>query len=397
MLKIYNLFYNYLLRLPFLLLLYTVILIITGDPSDFLPLIIIFTVLCALDILMTRYRILIVTIGFVLTVVFMVFGMYVSAFAVLIFSMYRPEQCGTVSSIILLVVLFILTAITSLFIDPGLGIICIRNLVTATVAKISAKQVQNLDRFLNSYYCRGVSRKTVSSLIKKSYLITGTCLICFIIVSFIIQPGGVIIPVPDLVIQRVENAFDSVGDALVMGDEGETGELDADNPPDEPMPILLTPEEGNQPSVLYSLIIALAVIFIITVVLLLNKLYRPDSQFEDYDDVTEETDEYIEIMPEKRSRMFNFGTNHTIRRMFKRKVKEYVTLKSIYTQKSDTPKNLAGKINEWEDIGALNELYHKARYSGYQVQRAELSVLNNGRKDSKASQVRLGKLRMTRG
>jgi len=373
MLKVKEFLFAYLLRLPFFLLAYTVVLILTRDYSVFYQMLVIFTVMCAIEMLPAQVRPFIVMLGFILTIIFMFTGMYATAVTLFIFLIYRPEQIRTVGSIIMIAVLFILTVIASIFVDPEIGNICIRNLVIAVVAKILAKQAQTLDRFLGSYYCRGVSQKTASSIIKRSYLLTIACLAGFIAVGFLARSNEEVVPVPDLIIQRVETAYDQMFDALDLRDPEEREEPVIDVA--GYVPLRDPPRADNQPGMVYLLVAAIAITVVALFVLLHNKWYINDNRFEDYDDIIEETAVTPEKSLKKSRHLLNLGMNYTIRRLFKRKVKEYITTKSMYTQKSDTPKKLAEKISEWEDIDPLKTLYQKARYSGEQVKRNELNIL----------------------
>lgn len=374
MLKIYSILYAYMLRLPFFLLVYSVVLFITREPREFFPMFVIFALLCALDVLVDRIRTYVVLAGFILPIVLVFFGMYVSAITILIFTVYKPEQYRTVSSVVLIACLFLITIITTLFIDPVLGNICIRLLVIATVAKILARQIQSLDRFLNSYHCRGVSRKTASSLLKRSYMLTITSLACFIAVGFIAHTDETLIPIPEFFIHRVEETYEDPGSTPLVEDEDP--DVIIEETEESQTVLQLEPEtETKQPNMIYPVVITAAALFTLFIIMLFIRNYRPETQFEDYEDIIEEAPVTFEKMSKKKERIFNFGTNYTVRRLFKRKVKEYMAAKGLLAQKSDTPKKLAKTISEWEDIGALELLYHKARYSGENVKRIELNML----------------------
>jgi hypothetical protein len=282
----------------------------------------------------------------------------------------------------LIVCLSIVTIIATIFFDPALAGICVRNLVIATVAIILARQIQTLDAFLYSHHCRGISKKTASSLIKRSYMLTITSLACFIALGFIVQPGEAlsragerIILIPEFTRRKSEEVHDYIIPDLIPEDDdrevliGEEGEEHAILQDDEPV------TSDEEISVIFWLSAAAAAIVALFIMMVLIKYRRLENQFEDYDDVTEEAPANLEKMSKKQGTIFNFGINHTIRRLFRRKVKEYMVTKGMYTQKSDTPKKLAETIGEWEDIGVLEQLYHKARYSGENVKRDELNML----------------------
>jgi hypothetical protein len=335
---------------------------------------IIFAFLCAFDVLTDRFNPHVVMAGIILAAVFTFSGDYISAITMIIFTVYKPEQYRAVSSIVLIAFMFLITIITTLFIDPALGIICIRALMIATIAKVLSKQIQTLDRFLGSYYCRGISRKTASSIIKRSYMLTITSLVFFIIVGFMVQPGETTIPIPDIFVQRVEDNRENTNSVPVVADED--ANILSEEAEEIQAILMLEPEvESEQQNVLYLVILVVVAVLTLFFAILLIKSPRPESQFEDYDDIIEEAALSLEKTSKKRGRLFNVGVNFTIRRLFKRKVSEYVVRKDMRTQKSDTPKKLAGKIREWEDIEALEQLYQKARYSGKNVTRIELNKL----------------------
>jgi len=246
--------------------------------------------------------------------------------------------------------------------------------VIATIAKILTKQMQTLDGFLGSYYCRGISQKMVSSILKRSYILTIASMTCFIVISFIVQPGETTIPIPDIFVPRVEDNRENTDSAPMITDE----DPDILNEEAEETQTLvpLEPEvESEQQNVLYIVILVVAAIIALSFAILLIKNHRPESQFEDYDDIIEEAALNLEKTSKKRERLFILGINYTIRRLFKRKVREYVVTKDMRTQRSDTPKKLAEKIGTWENIETLEQLYQKARYSGKNVTRIELNML----------------------
>ena len=373
MLRIKELLFAYILRLPFFLFVYTVILMITKDDSSIFMLLAIFTVQCVLDVLVYRIRLIIVIFCSILAVAIVFSGMTVVAIAVLVFLMYRPEQYSEVRSIALISLLFVLTVITLLFIEPELGYICIRNLVIAAIAAIMARQMQTIDRFLSSYYCRGVSRKIASSITKRSFLLAITCLVGFVVIVLFVRPYGTVIPLPEFTPYVTEEA--EIFEEPQEDTEPIEGELEEADDPDQPIMQDILAEE-NEPHFIAVVIIVAVIVFLCILALLFNKLFhRNVYQFEDYDDVIEETSFMPDGKLKKRRRLLNFGVDYTIRRLFKRKVNEYVTDKGMNARKSDTPKKLADTIGEWEDVGTLKQLYHKARYSEEHVTRAELKEL----------------------
>ena len=136
--KVYSYLYAYVLRLPFFLLVYSVVLIILGETNGLFPMLVIFSLLCVPDVLPDRVRIYVVIVSFVSMAIFVIFGMYVLAVITLIFTAYRPDERRTSGSIALIVCLSIVTIVATMFFDPTLAGICVRNLVIATVAIILA-------------------------------------------------------------------------------------------------------------------------------------------------------------------------------------------------------------------------------------------------------------------
>jgi len=322
--------------------------------------------------------------GVVLTVAFLFQGLYIFSIGFLVFTMYTPEQCKKFNTFILIACLFLLTVFTTLFIDIGLGGISIRNLVIATVARILANQIETLESFLSSYYCRGVSRKTASSLIKRSYTLTITCLACFIIVGFIVRPGGTLLQIPERDI-NLEEIFGETT-SIEMDEIFELIDDFEDDVEDLPMQHTVGGGENQTNKVhldinLIDIVIIVAAVGVIGLIIWISiKQYNPESRFEDYDEIIEESPADFKKLSKKRKRTFNLGVNYTIRRLFKRKVREHIIAKNIFTQKSDTPKKLTEAINEWENIEPLKNLYQKARYSGEDVKRIELNSYYNERK-----------------
>jgi len=368
-----NLLFIYLLRLPYCLVIYTVLILFTGNYSIFPVLLATYSILCFFDVFCKKIAVITTVITIISAIVFSYMGMIEMTTAVLCLVFYKPEQSGKAGPI-MIGILFVLSAVTILFTEPMYAYICIRNVVTATVATILARQIQTLDRFINSYYCREVSNKTASKIIKRSYILTTACLAIFIITGFSIRPAGTAIPIPQIIINRIENAFDSAETVLIMNESENTDEIPDGR--DEARIQLLYESGEREANIMYPLLIVTVALITIVIIILLVNLYRPGKQFDDYEEIIEETFIKGDKKTEQRKRSFIFGTNHKIRKLFKRKVKEYMIDQYIPVRKSDTPEVLATVINNRENVEALKNLYHKARYSDEHIERAELKVLN---------------------
>jgi len=92
MLKIYDLIFAYIFRLPLLLLLYSIVLVITGDPTVIFRMLVFFVLICGLDALTDRFRLHVVMGGIILAGVLLFFGDYASVITIFIFTMYIPER-----------------------------------------------------------------------------------------------------------------------------------------------------------------------------------------------------------------------------------------------------------------------------------------------------------------
>jgi len=371
-----NLLFIYLLRIPYCLVIYTVLILFTGNYSVFPILLITFSILCIFDVFCKKIAVIIAACTIISAIVFSYIGMIEMTAAVLCLLFYKPEQYNK-GGPIMIGILFVLSVVMILFTEPMYAYICIRNVVTATAATILARQIQTLDRFINSYYCREVSSKTASKIIKRSYILTISCLAIFIITGFSIRPVGSAIPIPQIILNRIENAFDSTEVALITNDPENTDEIPDER--DEIHILLLYESEERDANIIYPFLIVGVVIITTVIIILLVKLYRPGKQFDDYDEIIEETFIKSDKKTELRKRVFIFGTNQKVRKLFKRKVKEYMIDQYIPVRKSDTPENLATVINDRENIEALKNLYHKARYSDEHIERAELKVLYSDR------------------
>ena len=384
MLKIKDLLFIYLLRLPFFFLVYTITIVMSGFYEGILlPLLVVYLLISTLNTLFSRFALWISVICTIIAILFLLDRMAGMTFAFLGFSMYRPEEYYRGSNIALISIIFIFMVITTLFIDASYIFIFIRNLVISTVAIVMARQEQTLDRFLVSYYCRGVSRKTLSMVIKRCFIFTVACLVLIVALGFMVHPQGSIVQFNSN--NRTEgtgwdsgmtSGTDNPDSMELDGEDVEQGDVIGGSIMDE-TPNLSEEEKENFLNAFLTMLGVITVILVAVVVLLLM-LYKnsnkEDYDFNDDDDIYEETPIIHEKSSKKRRRLPNPGVNYTIRKLFKKKVKEYIITKDFHPQKSDTPKMLANTISEWENITTLETLYQKARYSGEQLKRTDLTA-----------------------
>jgi len=213
-------------------------------------------------------------------------------------------------------------------------------------------------------------------------MLTVPYLVCLIIAGFIVRPyGGEELMTPPEFTPYNED-FSVIPEIFLIPIGFNVSEVEVTD--EVPLVPPGMEAEENEPHIKPVLLIAAIVVFLVVIALLIDKFYsRNDHQFEDYEETIEEVSASPFERQIKRKKLFNFGINYTIRRLFKRKVKEYMVTKGMYTQKSDTPKKLADTIKTWEDVNTLEQLYQKARYSGEAVERTELNMLYADRKKSK--------------
>ncbi|MCL2424990.1 MAG: hypothetical protein FWD05_01490 [Oscillospiraceae bacterium] len=384
MLKLKNLLLILLLRLPFFLLVFTAMLPFTTDLYVLFIILAVFVLLGTLYVIDTRIgRFTLVgwptvIIGTIIGVVFLLLGMLAVAVAILCLTMNQQDSYSKTGSIIVIVCMFLFMSVVTLFINPTLIHIFIRNLVLALVATVLTNQLQRLERFFNSHYCRGVSSKTIALVFKRGYMMTIACFLCIILVAFIVRPYSSVIDMSDSVLPTSD-------DVMVYEPEIASGEYEEyadifneDAPPVEMRDYMYFIERGSNTQNLVSTIIIFVVIisFIICAILFSKQFRRIRNLFGSYDeDIEEELAYNPEKMVRKRNLLSFLEVNYVVRRLFRRKVREYVADEKLRLQKSDTPMRLADTIGEWEDVVALKQLYHKARYSGEHVKRSELKEM----------------------
>ena len=98
----------------------------------------------------------------------------------------------------------------------------------------------------------------------------------------------------------------------------------------------------------------------------------PEERYSDYDEAMKE--EWFGSIERKIRKRQRLGADMVVRAMFKRKVNEH-RKKGLIISTSDTAKAISAKIGVKEDIGNLNALYHKVRYSTEKVSIAEIAKL----------------------
>jgi len=379
MIKLKQILLIYMLRLPFFLVVYSLFLLINQDDSIsfLLYLLGVYALICLLDMQLARKGVFLI-LCLVICVFLMLFRLPQLAVITVCAALYRPVSYTGSASMIWVACLLILTFLFE-FAQPSLSYICARNVLLAAVFTILARQIQELDWFLGSHYSSQVSRKTASSIIKRSYRLTLTGLAVIIVVGFFVTRP----------VNSESGVRDSVADTI--GDFADfIHPQPSDPPPEEADPTAIPDdiESVQEFSDLDNLAflmrdIAFVIMYILTALLslglvffLLYSLHRREAnRFDDFDEVLEEEPAAPGPRAGKRRGLVILGPNQTVRKLFKSRVRKHMELNGLYPKKSDTPKKLAAVISEWEDIEALHLLYSKARYSGQNVTRSELNAL----------------------
>jgi len=377
MLRIKDLLYICLVRLPFLLVLYGLVLIFSDDSSVslLLTMIGVFVLIAAIDVLI-KHNILVAIIGATLCAGFFLLEMPVPAIMTVCAVVYRIRSYSGALNVLWLFFLCAETFLATLY-APSVIHVCIRNVLIAAVSALLSRQIRTLDRFLNSYYCWGISQKTAAKLVRRVYRLTAVCFAVIVIAGLLLARPDI----PGIVFSGNDADVNKVQDMS----KGEAPEQEVEHPLPPPPEDLLetatppadldefeTVMESFLTVVWYSLF-ALSITLIV-IFLMYRILKRAASQFDDFEEVVEEENADLSGMPVKsRKARLKLGPTRTVRRLFRSKVREHIQANALFALRSDTPEDLSRKIAIWEDVGALKRLYHKARYSGQSVSRAELS------------------------
>jgi len=365
---------------------FTVSLVFTGNYSIFFVAFGIYVLLCIVAAFCRKFHGLIIFVFIVLAGILVLQGMEQVAIITLIILFDQSSGHSRIGSVVIIAIMLIMSAISILYFNPDFSYIYIRTIIVATVATILAKQLDATESFLHSSYCRRVSSKVVSSVFRRGYITTITIFMIIIIVAFVVQPQSTD---PYLELADFSEEIESFEDFLAQSP------FIREAPPEEEVyEYILEFYEGSDDLDLTGaggfsleldiLMIAslLGLILIVICITVLSRYSQPaKQQFDDFDEDDEETAFVSEKKRRNRRIGSVFGMNYTVRRMFKRKVKEYTKDERVLLHKSDTPKKIAVNVGEWEDISPLQQLYHKARYSGENVTRVELKELTTKKKE----------------
>ncbi|MCL2220738.1 MAG: hypothetical protein FWB92_00220 [Oscillospiraceae bacterium] len=215
------------------------------------------------------------------------------------------------------------------------------------------------------------------SVIKRSYKFSALCLSGIFIVGFIListfDVEHIELPVESEIVEEFIATLEEMltpeqSQEWTLMEEVLIEEEDAGNDSDlPPLPI------PNVDMIAMVIVIALLVALLVFLIIFSDKRSKAD-QFADYDENEFEDSALQDKQSGKRKMSFLFGPNFTVRRLFKKKVRRYGKV-GILPRKFDTPKHLAHKIDEHENIDNLLNLYHKARYSDEQITRSEVNTL----------------------
>ena len=382
MAEIRDALFIWLLKFPFFLVIYSFIFLLSqdGSASLFFVLLAVYTLVCALDALIKLKALFAVSCALICTALFLLEQQSLAIMAIGA-AVNRSTAYTPMVNFLWIACLGVSTLIVE-FIDPALSRICIRNVLAASVATLLTRQMQTLDRFFNSHYCWGISRKTAVATIRRVYKLTVLSLGLIALAGFLAAStgspeAGMRETVPGLVGDFVDFA------GPVLQDLGMRAP-----PPEAPEGALPPLDMGEMVSTVQSIshIVMYAVMGVMLAVLVSFLIYsvqkRAAFQFEDYDEVVEEGDALVSGSSGHGSKMrLKLGPSRTIRRLFRLKVREHMNESGLYPHRSDTPEELSKTIAQWEDVEPLKELYHKARYSGAGVSRDELNDYYAWRRD----------------
>ena len=374
MFKTRELLFFWILRFPFFLVVYTCMFLLVQDGSAllFFTLVAVFTLICVLDALIKAKVLLALTCAIIAAAMFAM-GAQSLAIMVIFSAIYRPVTYTPMINFLWIGCLCV-SMLAVEFIDPSLSHICLRNILAASVATLLTRQMQTLDRFLSSYYCWGISRKTAIAMVRRVYKLTVLSLGIIAIAGFLAartdSPGsGTRETIPEL----AGDFADFVGTILVdLGVAAPPDDVPEGAPPPLEMEEMVSLAQTITFIVMY---VVLGVSLVLLVIFLIYNIQkRAALQFEDFDEDIEEGDALQEGLSEhRRKTRLKLGPNRTIRRLFRLKVLEHMNESGLYPLRSDTPDELSEKIAQWEDVDSLKNLYHKARYSATSVSKAELN------------------------
>ena len=379
MLKFRHMVFISLLRLPFFLVVYSFLLVFSQDDPSVLLLTVlpVYILFCLLETLVAN-RGLIVVLYVCICAVFILLRQPMPAIMSVCSILYRANSYSNAADAVWIICLC-LSILLARMIVPALSYICVRNVLTATVASMLARQVQEFDRFLDSYYCRQVSRKTAVSLIRRSYKMTVVFLSCIMLLGLVLaRPAAINTPVED---NGPDVGIISPGQRPAYPSPDEVDNrpaLPQETTPKEDLPgggdiLVKVLTSDTVRVIMYGAAAIVALCLIIYLFYSIQK--RTALNFEDFDEAVEEEPAEIDTMVRKRVKYSRYGINETVRRLFRSKVQEYIVTGELNPKRGDTPGKLADTISRREYVEPLKQLYHKARYSGEKVSRAELNAL----------------------
>jgi len=378
MLKIQDFLFMCLIRLPFILTVY-VMLLLFGDVSAvalLLPLLVIFILINILDTVI-KYKGLVVLIGIIAGVAFFFLNFQNHAIMSFCIALYRPKSFSGTLCAMWIFFLCATTVLAGLY-APQVIHICIRCVLLAAVATLLSRQIQTLDRFLSSYYCWDISSKTAASLVKRVYKLTAVCFSVIIIAGFLLARPGIPGFPTNSGYTESSGSEDKVDNEKQEPDSEWIGERPViiDQPASKPPEVDKSdPETDTITTILWYSMTAVSVVLI--VMFIRSRIRRPAAYyFEDFEEELEEEQADLSgFSAKKRKARLKLGVNRTVRRLFRTKVREYIRRNELLALRSDTPGELVEKIAVWEDLGSLKHLYHRARYSEENISRNELNAL----------------------
>ena len=381
--RINDILFTWLLRLPFFLVVYTLIFLLAqdGSASLFFLLIAVYTSVCAIDSLVEKKILFMLICAPVCVALFMLSRLNL-AIVVICTAAYRSEAFSGRVNIVWIGCLCVSTVAVG-FIDPSLAHICVRNVLAAAVATLLTRQMQTLSRFLSSHYCWGISRKTASAMIKRVYKMTAACLgAIIVVVLFAAQPreqaAGLVYSAEESArygefAAHVETVKEEAEVIYAFRDILMGAGLSEDN---------ILPEGVVVAALVFMYVVIVLMVALLIVFMIYSIQKRAAHRFEDFDeDITEEDADLAGVSSEKRKTRLKMGADRTVRRLFRLKVREHMSSNGLFPHRYDTPEVLAGEISRWEDVDMLKRLYHKARYSSAGVSREELNDYYAWRRD----------------
>ena len=367
--KYSDVIYEFLIRLPFFFAVHTALILFADNISPSTPVVLFlsFLFIFVLDMAIKKPR-LSTLFGLLTGGVLLLLKLPVPTILVWCVTVFKDYLNANVQFFFWIM----LHIIAAIFIPPARRLTIMAYILIMAASFLICGLMHRLGIFMYSTCCREASKKTIRNVMARHYRLIVPLLILIFIAGFIAM-------LPEYPEEIQINFNEPPPPAQQAPGQQENGIMDF-TPTEDDIIETPSPEEPALSELFWKIMrvtgYIIGILFACLLLFLLFFAKKEKTKAPEFLDYNEDIVE-VPLTEENKLRRKNKlpDLKWIIRRLFRLKVRRQKR-NGLRPKISDTPNILAVQINKFEDISALNRLYHRARYSAEEINRTDLNEIN---------------------